>query len=84
METVTGRDGKQKTLKMPFVDLGLLHRLWPCETRCPVLIAPGVRVSAANESRPRAAASRSRVGRSRRRRSTISAPVLPPKAEGPR
>jgi polyferredoxin len=51
LETVTARDGTQKTLKMPFVDLDNCTGCGTCETRCPVVDRAGIRVSAANESR---------------------------------
>jgi len=40
METVTGRDGKQKTLKMPFVTWTTAPAVATCETRARWLIAP--------------------------------------------
>jgi polyferredoxin/NAD-dependent dihydropyrimidine dehydrogenase PreA subunit len=51
VETITTRDGQQKTLKLPYVDLDHCTGCGICETRCPVVDRAGVRVSAANESR---------------------------------
>jgi ferredoxin len=51
IETITARDGTQKTLKFPYVDLDHCTGCGICETRCPVVDRAGVRVSAANESR---------------------------------
>jgi polyferredoxin len=51
LETITARDGTQKTLKMPFVDLDQCVGCGICENRCPVVDRAGIRVSAANESR---------------------------------
>jgi ferredoxin len=51
VETITTRDGQQKTLKLPYVDLDQCTGCGICETRCPVVDRAGVRVSAANESR---------------------------------
>jgi formate hydrogenlyase subunit 6/NADH:ubiquinone oxidoreductase subunit I len=50
-ETVTLRDGSQKTLKRPYVDLTYCVGCGICEARCPIVDSAGVRVSAANESR---------------------------------
>ncbi|MGA2447076.1 MAG: 4Fe-4S binding protein [Polyangiaceae bacterium] len=50
-EAVTARDGTQKTLKRPYVDLEYCVGCGTCETRCPIVDSAGVRVSAANESR---------------------------------
>jgi ferredoxin len=52
METTTTRDGTQKTLKVPDVDLAHCTGCGTCENRCLVVERAGVRVSAANESRP--------------------------------
>jgi ferredoxin len=51
VETITARDGTQKTLKFPYVDLDHCTGCGICENRCPVVDRAGVRVSAANESR---------------------------------
>jgi MauM/NapG family ferredoxin protein len=51
METITTRDGSQKTLKVPYVDLDHCTGCGTCENRCPVVDRAGVRVSVANESR---------------------------------
>jgi Pyruvate/2-oxoacid:ferredoxin oxidoreductase delta subunit len=51
LEAITTRDGKQKTLKFPYVDLDYCTGCGICETRCPIVDRAGVRVSAANESR---------------------------------
>jgi polyferredoxin len=51
LETIATRDGKQKTLRFPYVDLDHCTGCGICETRCPVVDRAGVRVSAANESR---------------------------------
>jgi MauM/NapG family ferredoxin protein len=51
LETITARDGTQKTLKLPYVDLDHCTGCGTCENRCPVVDRAGVRVSAANESR---------------------------------
>ena len=51
VETVTTRDGQQRTLKYPYVDLDHCTGCGICETRCPVVDRAGIRVSAANESR---------------------------------
>lgn len=51
METITARDGTQKTLKVPHVDLDHCTGCGTCENRCPVVDRAGVRVSVANESR---------------------------------
>lgn len=50
-ETVTLRDGSQRTLKRPYVDLSLCWGCGICETRCPVRDRAGIRVSSAGESR---------------------------------
>jgi polyferredoxin/formate hydrogenlyase subunit 6/NADH:ubiquinone oxidoreductase subunit I len=50
-ETVTLRDGSQKTLKRPYIDLEFCTGCGTCEARCPIVDRAGVRVSAANESR---------------------------------
>ncbi|MBN2575194.1 MAG: 4Fe-4S binding protein [Deltaproteobacteria bacterium] len=51
LETVTDRNGQEKTLKFPHVDLDHCTGCGICETRCPVVDRAGIRVSAANESR---------------------------------
>ena len=51
LQTITARDGTQKTLKFPYVDLDHCTGCGTCENRCPVVDRAGVRVSAANESR---------------------------------
>jgi formate hydrogenlyase subunit 6/NADH:ubiquinone oxidoreductase subunit I len=51
LETVTLRDGTQRTLKRPYVDLTLCTGCGICETRCPVFDLAGVRVSSVGESR---------------------------------
>jgi len=51
VETVTARDGTQKTIKVPHVDLDHCTGCGTCENRCPVVDRAGVRVSVANESR---------------------------------
>ena len=51
VETVTDRNGKEKTLKFPYVDLDHCTGCGICEARCPVVDRAGIRVSAANESR---------------------------------
>jgi MauM/NapG family ferredoxin protein len=51
VETITARDGTQKILKFPHVDLDHCTGCGTCENRCPVVDRAGVRVSAANESR---------------------------------
>jgi ferredoxin len=51
LETVTLRDGSEKTLKRPYIDLDYCVGCGICETRCPIVDHAGVRVSAANESR---------------------------------
>jgi Pyruvate/2-oxoacid:ferredoxin oxidoreductase delta subunit len=48
---VTLRDGSQKTLKRPYVDLDYCVGCGICEARCPIVDSAGIRVSAANESR---------------------------------
>ncbi len=53
METVITRDGTQKTIKMPYVDLDHCTGCGTCEARCPVVDSAGIRVTAANESRTR-------------------------------
>ncbi len=50
-ETITTRDGQQKALKRPYIDLEHCIGCGTCETRCPIVDRAGVRVSAANESR---------------------------------
>jgi polyferredoxin len=51
LETVTTRDGSQKTLKRPHVDLDKCWGCGICETRCPVFDRAAVRVSSVGESR---------------------------------
>ncbi len=51
LETVTTRDGRQKTLKRPHVDLDKCWGCGICETRCPVFDRAAVRVSSVGESR---------------------------------
>jgi polyferredoxin len=51
LETVTRRDGSQKTLKRPFVDLEKCVGCGTCEARCPVYDQAAVRVSSVGESR---------------------------------
>jgi formate hydrogenlyase subunit 6/NADH:ubiquinone oxidoreductase subunit I len=51
LETVTLRDGSQKTLKRPYVDLKKCVGCGICEARCPVFDLAGVRVSAVGETR---------------------------------
>ena len=51
LETVTLRDGSQKVLKRPYVDLGLCVGCGTCEARCPVFDQAGVRVSSVGETR---------------------------------
>jgi len=50
-ETVTLRDGTQRTLKKPYVDLAHCTGCGICETRCPVFDLAGVRVSSVGETR---------------------------------
>jgi ferredoxin len=51
LETVTLRDGSQRTLERPYVDLDLCTGCGTCEARCPVFDRAGVRVSSVGESR---------------------------------
>jgi polyferredoxin len=51
LETVTARDGAQKTLKRPFVDLQKCVGCGTCEARCPVYDQAAVRVTSVGESR---------------------------------
>ncbi|HEY3452494.1 MAG TPA: 4Fe-4S binding protein [Myxococcales bacterium] len=51
LETVTVRDGSQKVLKRPYVDLALCVGCGTCESRCPVFDHAGVRVSSVGETR---------------------------------
>ncbi len=50
-ETVTLRDGSQKTLKRPQVDLKRCTGCGTCEARCPITDRAGVRCSSVGESR---------------------------------
>lgn len=50
-ETVTPRDGTERTLERPYVDLALCWGCGICETRCPVFDRAAIRVSSVGESR---------------------------------
>ena len=51
LETVTLRDGSQRTLKRPFVDLERCTGCGTCETRCPSFDRAAILVSSVGESR---------------------------------
>jgi ferredoxin len=51
LETVTLRDGTQRTLKRPYVDLERCVGCGTCETRCPSFDRAAIRVSSVGETR---------------------------------
>ncbi len=51
LQTVTLRDGSQKVLKQPYVDLARCVGCGTCEARCPVFDQAGVRVTSVGETR---------------------------------
>jgi len=51
LETVKARDGSERTLKRPYVDLSLCTGCGICETRCPVFDRAAIRCSSVGETR---------------------------------